>query len=183
LLCTVLVLLCVGYVDRPVERYVHAHQGAHLLFELMAAPALLPSPIALIYLARCGLGHFTARGLWLQLSVATVIAVAAKDELKWVFGRPWPENWIDYGMYAFHPFATGVLYGGFPSGHTSYIAAPMCVLWRAVPQYRAVWAGVMAMVMVGLVGAGYHFVGDVIAGFFTGLAAAAGTMACIGDKK
>jgi membrane-associated phospholipid phosphatase len=52
-----------------------------------------------------------------------------------------------------------------------------------MPQYRAVWAGVMAMVMAGLVGAGYHFVGDVIAGFFTGLAAAAGTMACIGDKK
>ena len=98
-----------------------------------------------------------------------------KDEMKWMFGRPWPRSWVKNGVYGFHPFTDSSLYGGFPSGHTAYISAPLLLLCWLAPKYRWVWLAVVAMVMVGLVGAGYHFVGDTIAGLFVGLAAAAGT--------
>jgi membrane-associated phospholipid phosphatase len=179
LLCAGLVALCFVYIDRPVEVFVNAHQERRWLFQAMASPSLLPLPFACIYMAVCALRRQLGSGLLLRLTVAILVAVAAKDELKWVFGRPWPESWVQYGVYAFHPFANSWLYGAFPSGHTTYIAAPMGVLWSALPQYRVVWAGVVVVVMTGLVGAGYHFVGDVIGGLFTGLAAAAGTMACL----
>ncbi len=175
------VLLCVLFVDRPVERLVAAHQGSRLLFQGLASPSLLPLPFACIYLAVVALrklgGAVAPDRLYLAVSLATIAAVAAKDELKFLFGRPWPESWVKYGLYAFHPFATSWLYGAFPSGHTSYIAAPMGVLWWLAPRWRLVWGGVVALVMIGLVGAGYHYVGDVIAGLGVGIAAAAGTVA------
>jgi membrane-associated phospholipid phosphatase len=79
-------------------------------------------------------------------------------------------------VYAFHPFTDSILYGGFPSGHTSYIAAPMWLLCWLAPRYRMLWIAIIAIVMIGLVGASYHFVGDVIAGCFVGYAAASVTV-------
>jgi membrane-associated phospholipid phosphatase len=174
-----LILLCIAFIDRPVERYVAAHTHYRLIYEAMASPSLLSLPFAIVYLSAFAIAApFAwppgprARAM-LALSLAILGATAAKDELKWVFGRPWPDNWVKLGIYAFHPFTNSFLYGGFPSGHTAYISAPMCLLCWLAPRYRAVWIAIMALVMAGLVGAGYHFVGDVVAGFFTGLAAAA----------
>lgn len=173
-----IILLCIAFVDRPVEAYVAAHKHDRLLYQAMASPSLLPLPFAIIFLSAFAIAApFAwppgprARTL-LALSFAILGATTAKDELKWVFGRPWPDSWVTNGLYAFHPFTDSFLYGGFPSGHTAYISAPMCLLCWLAPQYRAVWIAIMAVVMIGLVGAGYHFVGDVIAGFLTGLAAA-----------
>ena len=100
----------------------------------------------------------------------------AKDELKWLIGRPWPQTWVKYGVYTLKPFTDSQYFGSFPSGHTTYVAAPMFVLWWRLPRYRLLWLGIVLMVMVGLVGSNNHFVADVIAGFFLGLAAAAGTV-------
>ncbi len=176
-----LVGLCIAFIDRPVELLVVAHPGWRKLFQLMAAPSLLPLPLAGLYLCVAALrrlrgGGWPAADLYLAASLATLAATAAKDELKWLFGRPWPASWVHYGVYAFHPFATFWWYGGFPSGHTAYITGPVGVLWQMAPRLRPLWAALIVTVMIGLVGAGYHFVGDVIAGFFTGLAAAAGTL-------
>jgi len=167
-----------------VELFVHAHRGARPVFQLLAAPSLLPLPFSAVVLGvavwRRLHGGAAPGRMYLAFSVATLAATAAKDELKWIFGRPWPDTWMHYGLYAFRPFDTFWLYGGFPSGHTAYIAAPMCVLWKLAPRFKALWAAVTAGVMLGLVGAGYHYVGDVVAGFFTGLAAAAGTLVLLG---
>jgi len=174
-----IILFCIGFIDRPVETYVAAHKHYRLLYQSMASPSLLPLPFAMVYLSAFAIAApFAwppgprARAL-LGVSLAILGATAAKDELKFLFGRPWPDSWVKYGTYAFHPFTDSFLYGGFPSGHTAYISAPMCLLCWLAPRYRALWIGIMAIVMIGLVGAGYHFVGDVIAGFLTGLAAAA----------
>jgi membrane-associated phospholipid phosphatase len=69
------------------------------------------------------------------------------------------------------------LYDCFPSGHTTIIAAPMFVLWWRLPQYRPLWMAIIFGVMIGLVGAGFHYVGDVIGGFFLGMTVAACTVA------
>ncbi len=194
LICAGLVTLCILYVDRPVERLVvnwillNPNSGhAVLMFDAMAAPSLLPVPCAIVYLLfhtfRRLSGHPAGAraALYLSLSIATAVGTLAKEELKEVIGRPWPATWWRYGVYKISPFTMDNLYGGFPSGHTTYIAAPMFVLWWAMPAYRPLWLAVIVAVMIGLVGSGHHFVGDVIAGFFLGMAAAAGTLA-VGPK-
>ena len=184
-----LVIACIVFIDRPVERLVVAHHHLRPLFQAMAVPSLLPLPLAGLYLCFAAWRRLTGHPAWpgarifLAASLATLAATAAKDELKFLFGRPWPESWMKYGVYAFHPLATYWWYGGFPSGHTAYITGPVGVLWQMAPTLRPLWAALVAMVMVGLVGAGYHFVGDVIAGFMTGLAAAAGTLLLLGTER
>jgi membrane-associated phospholipid phosphatase len=184
-ICAVLLYLSIAYVDRPVARYVYAHRAFAHLFELMATPSLLSLPLASIYLLIFAYRTVTGRqrtaltSLYLTLSIAIVAANAAKDELKLVIGRPWPFEWLHYGIYHLAPFTDNGAFGAFPSGHTAYIAAPMFVLWWRLPRYRPLWMGLVAMVMIGLVGYGFHFVGDVIGGFFLGLAAAAASVAAI----
>ncbi len=186
-LCLALVLVCIRFVDRPVAAFFAVHQGARPLFQAMAAPSLLPLPIAIGLVVTAvvrrlgGRAELPHRRLYIGFSVATFAATAFKDELKYLFGRPWPDTWLKTRIYAFHPFDTFWYFGAFPSGHTSYIAAPMCVLWRLMPRYRLLWGGVVVCVMAGLVAANYHFVGDVIAGFFTGLAAASVTLVLLPD--
>jgi membrane-associated phospholipid phosphatase len=168
-----------------VAAYCFAHRGARWVFQGMAAPSLLALPVASVVLgfavARRLAGRAPPSRVLVCASVATLAATAAKDELKWIFGRPWPETFERYGVYAFHPFTTGWQFGGFPSGHTAYITAPMCVLWQLAPRWRVAWGGLIAMVMTGLVGAGYHFPADVVAGFFTGLAAAVCSLVLLRD--
>jgi membrane-associated phospholipid phosphatase len=172
--------MCILLIDRPVERFVFTLRPLRPVFQLCAAPSLLPLPLSFGYLGLLAYGKLQGQrirpGLFLTMSAATLAATALKDELKWMFGRPWPQYWEQYGLYSFHPFANDWLYGSFPSGHTSYIAAPMLVLMALRPRYAALSAGVLLLVMFGLVGAGYHYVGDVVAGFFVGLASAAGAI-------
>ncbi len=169
-------VLCIFFVDKPVAQFMRANQGLRLLFQACAAPSLLALPGAGIYLLYAAAQRLRGRAAggrtWLVASVAVLAGTAAKDELKWMFGRPWPGSWIQYGDYRFHPFINSVFYGSFPSGHTTYIAAPLCVLWVLLPRYRLVWGGIIAMVMAGLVAANYHFVGDVLAGLLTGIGCA-----------
>jgi membrane-associated phospholipid phosphatase len=180
LLCAVLCAVSITFIDRPVEAYVAAHQQFRILYQAMAAPSLVPLPFALVFLCYFAIARPAGPhiNIGLSLSLAILGATTAKDELKWLFGRAWPGTWMKYGIYKFQPFTDSTLYGGFPSGHTAYISAPLCLLCWLVPQYRAAWITIMVIVMAGLIGAGYHFVGDTIAGFFTGLAAAAAVVSC-----
>jgi membrane-associated phospholipid phosphatase len=186
IICAALLFLSITYVDRPVATFVFHHRRLAHVYELMAAPSLLSLPLASIYLLAFAFGTLSGRprtaftSLYLTLSIAVVTVNAAKDELKMIIGRPWPLEWLRYGVYHVQPFNDSAAFGGFPSGHTAYIAAPMFVLWwRLPPRYRPIWMGLVAVVMIGLVGYGFHFVGDVIGGFFLGMAAAAASVAAI----
>jgi membrane-associated phospholipid phosphatase len=171
---------CMWFVDQPVAEFFAHHRSERFFFQLCAAPSLLSLPVAGIVMAYAVLarlrGTRSLGRVWLVSSVATLAGTAAKDELKWIFGRPWPSTWLHKGIYGFHPFAESMLFGSFPSGHTSYIAAPLCVLWVLVPRYRIIWGGVIGLVMFGLVGADYHFVGDVLGGLLTGMGCAWGSL-------
>lgn len=173
-------ILCMCFVDQPVAGYVAAHRTWRFFFQLCAAPSLLALPAAGICMACTVLARLRGTRLpariWLVSSVATLAGTAAKDELKWIFGRPWPGTWLHHGIYGFHPFSTSLWFGAFPSGHTAYISAPLCVLWVLAPRYRVFCGGVIALVMIGLVAAGYHFVGDVLGGLLTGMACAWGSL-------
>ena len=168
------------FFDRPVALFFSQEQGLRRIFQVIAAPSLLPLPLAGLYLAWMVLQklrrQISPSPVLFAMSVATLAATAAKDELKWSFGRSWPQFWLHDGIYGFKPFTDSYFYGGFPSGHTSYIAAPLCVLWVLLPRWRVVWGGVIGMVMLGLVGADYHFVGDVLGGLLTGVLCAWGSL-------
>jgi membrane-associated phospholipid phosphatase len=124
--------------------------------------------------------------------VSLALAVVIKDQLKFAFGRTWPETWtrnnlsfIRDGAYGFHPFHGGGGYASFPSGHTTMICTVMTVLWICYPRFRAVYALCMAAVAIGLVGANFHFLSDVIAGGFLGVSAGWVGVALweIGDRR
>jgi membrane-associated phospholipid phosphatase len=103
------------------------------------------------------------------------MAEAIKNQLKFAFGRTWPDTWVNDnpsfihdGVFGFNPFHGGPGYMSFPSGHLSLTCAIVSVLWIMYPAFRPFYAAVVLAVVVGLVGANYHFLSDIIAGGFVG---------------
>jgi membrane-associated phospholipid phosphatase len=108
-------------------------------------------------------------------SIGLIVAEAVKSQLKFVFGRTWPETWvrnnpsfIHDGVYGFNFFHGGTGYASFPSGHTAVTCGVISVLWILYPKFRPFYAAVVLAVAVGLIGADYHFLSDVLAGGFVG---------------
>jgi membrane-associated phospholipid phosphatase len=176
-LCVVLVALCYFFVDRPVSFFVQGHHfSRHALLKwLTYPPPILQDwvPVVLIALVvRRSWGAFTRwERTLLAACISLLVTVQFKDTLKYVFGRDWPDTWIEHnpslirdGAYGFHFFQGSEVYGSFPSGHTARTLAIAAVVWVAYPTWR--WACVTAdlAIAIGLIGMDYHFVGDVIAG-------------------
>jgi membrane-associated phospholipid phosphatase len=176
------VTVCYFWLDRPIAQFAHdALQQFHLFEKLTLIPEAL-TPLAVAAFVCLGLrgltGHKLSRfqTVMLLAGVSLAVAVIIKDQLKFAFGRAWPETWIRNnpsfirdGVYGFDPFHGGPGYASFPSGHTTVICTVMTVLWICYPRFRPLYALCMAAVAVGLVGANFHFLGDVIAGGFLGL--------------
>jgi hypothetical protein len=188
-----LILISIAYVDRPVARFMADHVHDRLPFIGLAALANLPSPlattalVALVIARWCGMRWNDLGRLVLTVALATVIAITIKNQLKFDFGRVWPQSYPFPGIhdhpsflgdhvFGFYPFHGGSSYASFPSGHTTAITAPMAVLWALRPRYRLLWGGAIALVVIGLIAADFHFVSDTIAGFALGVAVASGTV-------
>ena len=199
-ICVASVGATVALIDRPVASWVHEHlvndqvgwfmasyAGLSLKFgpfTLMASPAEALRPLAALVFV--GLATFAFAG-WRpgsrgRIVFALCISIFASTEingvLKEAFGRTWPESWlgdnpswIRDGVFGFSPFHGGLGWGSFPSGHTAIIAAPAAVLWQIWPSLRGLWAGLVAIIVAGLIFANYHFVSDTIAGLFVGAGA------------
>jgi membrane-associated phospholipid phosphatase len=111
----------------------------------------------------------------LLCDISTVVADAIKNQLKFVFGRTWPDSWapnvpslIHDNVYAFHFFRGGDLFGAFPSGHAAVATAAMSVLWITYPRLRVLWGGVVLLAGAGLIALNLHFLSDVVVGSFVG---------------
>jgi membrane-associated phospholipid phosphatase len=170
------------WLDQPIAHLAHAElQRFHLFEKLTVIPDALV-PLAVVAFVMLGLRGLTGRQLsrfqtvMLLSGVSLAVAIIIKDQLKFAFGRPWPETWIRNnpsfirdGLYGFQPFHGGAGYASFPSGHATMICTVMTVLWICYPRFRAVYALCVAAVAVGLVGANFHFLSDVIAGGFLGI--------------
>lgn len=176
------VMTCYLYIDRPVAFYAHAHLVPNrVYFDLLTRIAEYLFVAAAVVFAVFGLRALVTQrwekwqAALLLCGIALSIAETIKDELKFAFGRTWPETWLNNnpslignGTYGFHPFHGGGGYASFPSGHTTAVCAVAAVLWVAYPKLRPLWALMVAAVVVGLIGADYHFVSDIIAGGFLG---------------
>jgi membrane-associated phospholipid phosphatase len=176
-------VVAVSYVffDRPIAYFAHEHLRHYKFFVQMTK---IPEPFAALGavlvvvfglmslarpLSRWQLVVFTA-------SITYFSGAVIKSQLKLVFGRTWPETWVHnnpslirdgaFGFNLFHGGGEG--WESFPSGHTTGICTVMAVLWIAYPRFRPLYAVLIAAVAIGLIGANYHFLSDIIAGGFLG---------------
>jgi membrane-associated phospholipid phosphatase len=191
----ILIGLSIAFVDRPASTWAHGMRHRIVVFPWLI---WLVDPVHLVGLAAAALAAAAfAAGLgwrpnaWsktlIACCLAAVIAFVMKDALKFVFGRTWPETWIENnpswirnGVYGFHFFHGGGGWGSFPSGHMSMIAAPFAVLWQRARRWRWLWVMCPLVVAIGLFGTNYHFIGDILAGAYLGVACAAGALALVG---
>jgi len=107
----------------------------------------------------------------LRAALALFLAVGVKELAKYAFGRTWPETWvcdnpsfIKSGVFGFSPFHGGAGWGSFPSGHETLVCAVAGCLWILAPQGRPLYIVAALAVALGLLGADYHWLSDVLAG-------------------
>jgi membrane-associated phospholipid phosphatase len=181
----VVVAVAVSYalLDRPISFFAHEHLVPYRIFiRLTYIPESFAATAAVILLV-LGVRSLSGRPLprWQRVavtwSVSVFTATAIKNQLKIAFGRTWPETWTrdnpslihdnTYGFNLFHAPHYG-WYESFPSGHTAAMCAAAGVLWICYPRWRIVYALFVALVVVGLIGSNFHFLGDIIAGGFLG---------------
>jgi len=182
-LVTLAVVISYYWLDRPIALFVHNQfpRNSRMLLEPVT---YIPNPliwIATITFLALGIRGLTGRPLSkmqtavLLCSFSLLIAETIKSELKFVFGRAWPETWrqnypsfIHDGIYGFNLFHGGDAYQSFPSGHMAAICAVASVLWIYYPRLRPIYLIVTLAVLGSLVGTNFHFLSDTIAGAFVG---------------
>jgi membrane-associated phospholipid phosphatase len=170
------------WLDRPISTFAHVHFQQHREFETLTHIPDPFIPAAIVIFVAVGIYVLAGRGLAKPCSTAllcalsAIVAEAAKSQLKYIFGRTWPDTWVQNNpsfihdnVYGFNFFHGGAGYASFPSGHMSLTGAVISVLWIAYPKFRPLYAMIALAVVVGLLGANYHFLSDVIAGGFVGV--------------
>ena len=189
-----LVVLCYFFVDRPValkmERLHLRYDPIMRLFESM--PVGL-GPVSLVLLAGyamdlsfLGMKNQRWRQTSLQFGLSVVLAISVKSVTKSMFGRTWPRTWtcnnpsfIQDGVYGFHPFQSGLAYTSFPSGHSAVISAAMMTLVLRCPRQKWLWMMMVLLTEFPLLLQNFHFLGDVLAGTWVGIAVALVTHQCV----
>ncbi|HWZ94067.1 MAG TPA: phosphatase PAP2 family protein [Opitutaceae bacterium] len=198
LLAVVLVGLSIAFVDRPASNWAHDTLRGIVVFPWLSWLVNPVLPVAMVGLSAAGLVLAgLAAGLgwrpkgWsktlIACCLAAVFAFALKNALKYVFGRTWPESWIDNnpswikdGEFGFHFFHGGTGWGSFPSGHMTLITAPFAVLWQRARRWRWLCVLPILAVAIGLFDADYHFISDMIAGVYLGVVCASAAVALVG---
>ena len=195
LACFLLVLVAWFFIDRPIADFSYAQRDwpyRQVFRRMQQLPDAFPA-LAAIGIAVMGFQAIRRQvlagipRLIVIVSISYMTAAALKEQLKYAFGRTWPETWVNGNpswikdhVFGFFPFHGGSGWASFPSGHSTAIASVMVVLWIALPRLRPLWGLVITAVVVGLLGMNYHWASDCIAGLFLGTAVAVGATRLIG---
>jgi membrane-associated phospholipid phosphatase len=185
-----LVWVCFRWLDKPIALWIYDVFGGHRIpTELADRIVSLPLISAIVFVA-CGLLAVAGRTFSkLEAAIAmgaisTLATIVIKDQLKFAFGRTWPDAWgpgivsfVRDGAYGFHFFHSGKSFESFPSGHAAVAAAVLSVAWMLFPNLRAICAIAVVAVDIGLVALNLHFLSDVTAGSFLGASAGLFTVA------
>ncbi len=187
--CVALVMLSVVFIDRPVAIFFRDLELPERRIGLVLDTLLLLP--ALGAAALCMAAFRTWRGIavpsWVALfsraGLGCLCAFAINDfALKPLFGRYTVGQFMTFPHpYGFVPFG-GNLLSGFPSGHAALVVGFLGICWMAKPHLRSVWCSIIAVVLLALLAAGWHFVSDELAGVFVG-AASAYAIAAVWDRQ
>jgi membrane-associated phospholipid phosphatase len=183
IICLILTLAavwsCYLWLDRPIALWVRGTSGnLRVPADLVNTPFSSTSFISACAFVICGLVAISGRqlsttGTTITMCViSTVSTVLIKDQLKFMFGRTWPEMFVRNGAYGFHYFHYGRSLESFPSGHAAVAATILFIPWFLFPKLRMMAATCIVAVDVGLVMLNLHFLSDVIAGTFVGFSIA-----------
>ncbi len=170
------------WLDQPIAFFVHRNVADKTFFVWLQRLPVAFLLLSLLVFVWCGFCALTNRlfsrvqSVGLACSLSFVTANFINNQLKYAFGRTWPETWIQNnpsliqsGVFGFNPFHGGPGFASFPSGHVAAVCAVITVLWWSYPNLRPIYAACVAAVAVGLIGANYHFLSDIIAGIFVGI--------------
>ncbi len=181
----VFTLVAIWWLDRPIALLVHElSAGRHVSSGVARSPVLsIPLITACVFVV-FGLAAVMGRQFSRLESVALVCTVgilaaeAIKNQLKFAFGRTWPDSWapqitslIRDNAYGFHFFHGGTSYESFPSGHAAVATAVISILWTPYPRLRIAYVICILAADLGLVLLNVHFLSDVLAGTFVGISA------------
>src|ERR1700681_3181369 len=143
LMTALLASMSVRWLDKPIATLVHDTFGSRYFSEaVVGSPGLsIPLASALIFVI-FGLSAVMGRKFSkfeisvLFCDISVLAADAIKNQLKYVFGRTWPDSWdpqitsfIHDNVYGFNFFHYGRSFESFPSGHAAVAASVMSVLW------------------------------------------------------
>jgi membrane-associated phospholipid phosphatase len=193
LLVAIVVVACVTWIDMSVAFWVHDEFGGRHVGEGVARLPVLSIPLvsAAIFvlfglLALAGRQFSRLEITILSCDIGLLVTELIKDQLKFVFGRTWPDSWapnisslIRDNQYGFHFFHGGQSFQSFPSGHAAAVAAVMSVLWMQLPAFRPIYVLCIAATGLGLVLLNLHFVSDALAGTFVGFSVGLFTLAIL----
>jgi membrane-associated phospholipid phosphatase len=189
-LTTAFVTLSFQWLDRPIALWVYEISGGHRIpTHLVDRIFSIPRVTAIVFVI-CGLVAIMGRRFSkLETAVAmsaisTLATVVIKDQLKFVFGRTWPDTWrpgiasfVRDNVYGFNFFHSGKAFESFPSGHAAVGAAVLSVVWILFPSLGIICTIGVVVVDIGLVAVNQHFLSDVIAGSFLGVSTGLFTIA------
>jgi|GEM_PF-1581131 len=167
------ILASVEFIDRSLADFIFQHSLSNSWLKMLSNTPQLLEALALIAVTLCIFPKVRQQYKWLALhlaitfTLASVVRVAAKK----LFGRTWPQTWVDNNpswitdrIEGFHPFAEGLAYNSFPSGHALFTFALATTFWYHLPRYRALWIATLCGVFIGQLGQNYHYFGDLLAG-------------------
>lgn len=186
-LALTLVLIFVSYywIDIPLVDWAVRHQLRHYVWlqQLQQLPEFFPQ-VAFIGIILVGVHACWSRSSKLEravfyTSLSYVLSNFLTKVAKIIFARTWPATWVNNNpswirdhVYGFFWFVDDPGYRSFPSGHTSAMLAVAFAIGYFYPRTRWIAALLCGMVIVGLISQYHHFLSDIIAGAYLGIACA-----------
>jgi membrane-associated phospholipid phosphatase len=181
----VLVVISVSWLDKPIAILVHNLVGErHISGGVVRSPGLSIPLINSCIFVLFGLAAIIGRKfskletIILLSTIGVLAAESIKNQLKFAFGRTWPDSWapkitslVRDNVYGFNFFHGGQSFESFPSGHAAVTAAVISVFWMLYPRLRIAYVICISTADFGLVLLNLHFLGDVLAGTFVGISA------------
>jgi membrane-associated phospholipid phosphatase len=179
------------WLDRPIAIFVHdIFGGRHVSTDVVDSPAISVPLIASFVFVVLGLLAIFGRRFSRVETVVLLCTISVlandtiKNQLKFVFGRTWPDSWapniqslIRDNVYGFNFFLGGQSFESFPSGHAAVTAAVMSILWILYPRLRIACVICIGAADLGLILLNLHFLSDVVVGSFVGISAGGFTVA------
>ena len=178
-LCTVSVLICIDYLDRPAAEFFNSHVRPYPVWtwlNLLLAPLNLVPVAALLFEFGVGFWLLVGRRLasWtktpLLYSSGIIWAIAAEYILKQIFGRGSPDpTYLTRHLYGFRFLHAGVGWTSFPSGTATIALTIVAITCLRLPRWRLAVSILAGIACIGVTVTNGHWVSDVMAGAFLGV--------------
>lgn len=194
----VLSIICIAWLDRPVAEFFRDRTDTELHHLAQAVTplgkgtwwAVFGGLILVVASSVARITHLQRLHdrfqLYAHRAAYFLIAFAVSgiliNVLKVLFGRLRPNMYFWHDMYGFDPLSFGYATAAFPSGHAATIAVvttALALMFRKWAPYLIVFMVIVASTRVIITA---HFLGDVVAGIFVGVAVAVLTYRAYGRR-